>query len=118
MIEQAWEREDWGGHGLTLLWDRLERVSGSIKQWSKEVFGSVHNEIKRLRSQLPTTREAAMHSGCTREVQKNEEELHEIYEREEIMFRQCSRVEWLKAGDRNTRYYQNRASHMRHKNTI
>lgn len=49
------------------------------------------------------------------EVKDIDERLHEIYEREEIMFSQRSRLGWLKVEDRNTSYFQNRTSHQKHK---
>ena len=34
------------------------------------------------------------------------------------MYRQRSRVDWLFAGDQNTKYFQNRATHQKRKNTV
>jgi hypothetical protein len=118
MVEGAWEAEDRGERGLQALCSKLKRVTKNIQAWSRSSFGSVRQEVKRLRERLEAARHRALISGCSLEVKEVEGELHELYEREEIMFRQRSRVEWLKAGDRNTRYFQNRASHRRRKNTI
>jgi hypothetical protein len=41
----------------------------------------------------------------TQEIKAIEVQLHELFEREEVMFRQRSLFEWLKAGDKNTRYF-------------
>lgn len=52
------------------------------------------------------------------EVREIEQQLHEIYEREDVMYMQRSRIDWLKANDQNTQYFQNRASHRMRKNTV
>jgi hypothetical protein len=89
-----------------------------MQRWSFEEFGSVKAELKALRSKLDEARREALSSGSTHEIKVIEDRLHQVYEREEIMYRQRSRQEWLKAGDRNTRYFQNRASHRKRKNTV
>jgi hypothetical protein len=68
-------------------------VSGDIKKWSFETFGSIRTEIKRLRAMLDDARSSAWFDGTSLEVMAIEKQLHEIYEREEVMYMQRSRQE-------------------------
>jgi hypothetical protein len=46
------------------------------------------------------------------------EEIHGIMEQEELKWKQCAKEEWLRNGDRNTKYYHACASQKRRRNTI
>jgi hypothetical protein len=118
MVREALNRSDAGEEGINGVWKRLHSVSRDMQKWSYESFGSVKAEIKKLRTLLDAARSTAREAGSSPEVKDIEMKLHDIYEREEIMYRQRSRQDWPKYGDRNTKFFQNRASHRRRKNTV
>jgi hypothetical protein len=119
MVKNAWESRGSTSNNACALWQNLKEVSRSMKSWRYNTFGSVRHGLKMLRAKLEEAKRQALVTGSSQEVRLIEKQLHEAFEKEEIMYRQRSRQDWLKFGDRNnTRYFQNRASHRRRKNTV
>jgi hypothetical protein len=107
MLERAWEDNSVGTVSLQSTWTKLQRVGTSLAQWSIDSFGSVRKEINRLERRLKFLRLAPWGSG-SEEIKDIERSLCEMFEREEVMARQRSRVDWLKEGDRNTSFFHSR----------
>lgn len=52
------------------------------------------------------------------EINNLRKEINDLLDSEEIMWQQQAKVQWLKLGDRNTKYFHSKASERRRKNTI
>lgn len=98
--------------------DKLHKLSGELHVWSKDEFGSVLKEINMLKDTLKQLREAPGRRGSNREELKIQDKLAELYHREEIMWRQRSRVLWRKEGHRSTRFFNQKAMMTKPENKI
>nr|XP_040244223.1 uncharacterized protein LOC120963597 [Aegilops tauschii subsp. strangulata] len=117
-MEQAWAVDRSSELSLQSTWDNLQNVAASLKTWSRDSFGSVRKQISKLERRLLSIRTAPASDASIVEERNLEKNLCELFEREEIMERQRSRIDWLKEGDRNTSFFQARAKARRHTNRI
>ena len=109
-MEKFWLEASDGSKSLHSTWANLQHVASSLQHWSKESFGSVCGEIKKLEGNLKRIRLQPFDPATIRSTQEIEHRLCELFEREEIMARQRSRVDWLRKGDRNTAFFHACAS--------
>ncbi|KAM0889558.1 hypothetical protein ACQ4PT_027632 [Festuca glaucescens] len=128
--EVIWERDEslfelineaWSHHApatnLTDIREKLKATMASMTSWNNNVFGSVNKEIKQLRKKLEIL-QSNNYLANQGEIRKISARLDELLLREEIMWRQRSRIEWLKEGDRNTKYFHRKALGRKKKNKI
>ncbi|KAL9669643.1 hypothetical protein QQ045_007190 [Rhodiola kirilowii] len=114
-VRDLWEGNAGNTHKLT---DCLKRCADGLKDWNKKCFGKVKNKIKELQEELSKVQDMERTDDSADLEVNLTSELDEWFLREELLWKQRSRIDWLKEGDRNTRYFHQRASHRRRMNRI
>ena len=117
VIEQAWRKTVERGSLMFKVVEKLKCCRASLILWSKERFGSIAASIKakRLLLQNLINTTPSGHSDRIMEVQA---ELNELLLKEEIYWKQRSRVSWMRDGDKNTKFFHAHCSQRRQTNFI
>jgi hypothetical protein len=78
----------------------------------------VRRELKELKLELAELRAAPDRVGPSHREIKIVDRIVELQHREETMWRQRSRIQWLSEGDKNTRFFHMRANGRKKKNRV
>jgi hypothetical protein len=116
-IGESWNATE-RSRNVSELKNKLQGMSGKLKAWNSEKFGSVKHQIRALQCELGELRTQPDRLEPSYEEVKLVEKLSEVLHCEEVMWRQRSRIQWLAEGDKNTRFFHLRASQRKKKNRI
>nr|XP_023921575.1 uncharacterized protein LOC112033027 [Quercus suber] len=97
---------------------KLKWCKKKLKRWSRQHFRNVKNQIKKTKELLWKAEEESIRTENIQEVDRLKTELNKLCEKEENMWHQRSRVQWIKDGDKNTKFFHGTAAQRKQQNFI
>ena len=117
IIKKAWRNSN----NMAIM-EKLRSVKYDLKTWNWSEFGNIDSNILRLENEIQGWDEASNSRMLLEDELKLRNEaqsdLWAWLRRKELYWAQHSRDQWLKSGDKNTRYFHTIASIRRRKNSL
>ncbi|KAL9683709.1 hypothetical protein QQ045_015537 [Rhodiola kirilowii] len=98
-IDSCWRNEGEEGD----LLGKLKGCRGRLAAWNKTVFGRTDDHVSKLKAELERVKGQFRSQEVIKKEARISKDLEEWLAREELFWRQRSRVEWLREGDANTK---------------
>ncbi|KAL6225316.1 hypothetical protein ACLB2K_004166 [Fragaria x ananassa] len=109
---------EWEEAPFSKLCSRIGNTREMLLSWSKTRFEDIQRKIQSVRDKLAVFYDSSLSSPCLEVRVELEKELKELMHKEQTFWRQRSRVLWLAEGDLNTRYFHQKATNRKKKNTL
>ncbi|KAL0011089.1 hypothetical protein SO802_006197 [Lithocarpus litseifolius] len=117
VIREAWEGQFRNGSPMFVLFEKIKQCRHALVDWSRNNFGIFKTKLQEKQTTLEelSRENEAEHFQRIRTLKAK---INTILHQDELFWRQRSHSIWLPAGDKNTKFFHQRANQRRRKNNI
>lgn len=108
----------WGNSSSNSIVEKINNVRRALEDWSTQKFKKAPIKIAKLKKTVMRLENANDAHMKFDEIKKCKEEIGKLWEQEELYWRARSRLQWLKGGDKNSKYFHATTIHKRSRNRI
>ena len=109
VIKDAWVRQKLG-NPMKKVMGKIDACSTSLRSWSQLSFGNIRRMLEIKKEQLIQAEALSMRGGDDEQVRILKGEVYDLMVKEDCLWHQRSKVDWLKSGDMNTTYFHSQAT--------
>lgn len=102
----------------THLVKNLEKCRGILQRWHREKFGKMKERMTDLKAKIGVIQQSKYSTASKLEEEELLRSLNVLWEQEEMYWHQRSRLNYLRFGDKNTRFFHITATQRRQRNLI
>ena len=117
VVNAAWDVSVEADPMLKVL-HKVNNCQSQLKSWNKNVFGNIRGTLVQKRKLLAKAEIGAVAGQNCGRVKDLKEEINKLLDLEECMWSQRAKTDWLRYGDRNSKYFHCRASDRNKRNFI
>jgi len=125
-FENVWAEDDESFTVVNSTWgstlgdcpDKLQATLNHLDSWERLKFGDIPKKVKITQETLTTLKNRIPNEEIIQQIKTEEKTLDDLLVKEELWWSQRAKVQWLKFGDLNTKYFHHKASQRRRKNHI
>ena len=116
-VARAWAYQT-EGTPMFQATEKLRKCKKMLQKWSRAHFGNIKQQIKKTKEKLWQAEVTSAREGNVEEVVRLKDELNMLCEKEEQMWHQRLRLQWIKSGDRNTEFFHGTTTQRKRRNFI
>ena len=111
----------WGSigssHGMQGIVSNINHCSRRLSKWNRDNRRALSKDIRIKRKELQVA-SSSIRDGAWDRIRNIEAQLDSLLHSEEVYWKQRARIDWLKEGDRNTRFFHLKALERKTRNRI
>ena len=93
-----------------VLQNYLKQCRSSLDDWNKKVFGHVGKKVVKLQKNVEWLELQPSSTKTSQVLRSTRSKLNSWLDKEDAIWRQWSRLNWVQARDRNTSFFHAKAS--------